>query len=167
VAVLSPVPSEEVWRRPSRVALAGGDEWPALEPAIELMRVFATASELDRGWVADGLAVARSGEVDWNRLAELAIAWRLPEQGARLAELRAEDPLAVPAVAVERALQAQRGPGDGIEKMSRHAGVHARRLGSHWQRYRRLRTMEPKAGGILSYWVAVAAAQGRRLPRAA
>jgi hypothetical protein len=68
--------------------------------------------------VADGLAVARSGEVDWDRLAELAIAWRMQEQGPRLAELRAEDPLAVPAAAVERALQAPRGPGDRVERMS-------------------------------------------------
>jgi hypothetical protein len=139
-----------------------GDEWPALEPTIEHMRVCATAGP-ERGWVADGLVVARSGEVAWDRVAELTIDWRLPEQGERLAELRAEDSLAVPAVAVEQALQAPRGPGDGIERMSRLAGVHARRIGSHWQRYRRLRAMGG-AGGALSYWGAVAAARGRRLP---
>jgi hypothetical protein len=158
-----PVPSAEVWARTTRLALAGDYEWPALEPAIELMRVCATSGP-ERGWLADGLVVARSGEVDWDRFAELAIAWRMPEQGLRLAELRAEDPLAVPAVAVESALQAPRGPGDRIETMSRLAGVNARRIGSHWQRYLRLRAMEPGAAGLLSYCLAVAAARGRRPP---
>ena len=156
-----PVPSEEVWARTTRLALAGDDEWPALEPAIELMRVCA-ASGPESGWLADALVVARSGEVEWDRFAELAIAWRMPTQGLRLAELRAEDPHAVPAVAVESALQARRGPGDRIERVSRHAGVNPRRIGSHWQRYRRLRAMRPGAGGFLFYWGAVAAARGRR-----
>jgi Uncharacterised nucleotidyltransferase len=156
-----PVPFEEVWAQTSRLVLAGDDEWPALEPAIELMRICATAGP-ERGWLADGLVVARSGEVDWDRFAELAITWRMPEQGLRLAELRAEDPLAVPAVAVESALQAPRGPGDRIERMSRHAGVSARKVGSHWQRYRRLRAVDPRADGLLTYWVAVAARRGRR-----
>ena len=153
-----PVPSEEVWQRTTRLTLGADDAWPALEPAIELMRVCATAGP-ERGWLADGLVVARSGEVDWDRFAELAIAWRMPEQGARLAELRTGDPLAVPAVAVESALRAPRGPGDDIERMSRRAGANARRFGSHWQRYRRLRAMG-QAGGVLTYWVAIA--RGRR-----
>ena len=156
-----PVPSEEVWARTTRLALAGDGDWPALEPAIELMHACATAGP-EGGWLADGLVVARSGEVDWDRLAELAIAWRMPEQGQRLAELRAEDPLAVPAVAVESALQAPPGPGDGIERMSRRAGAKAHRVGLHWQRYRRLRAMGPGAVGPLSYWVAVAAVRSRR-----
>jgi hypothetical protein len=159
-----PVPSEEVWERTTRLALDEDDEWPTLEPAIELMRVCA-ASGPERGWLADGLVVARSGEVDWDRFAELATAWQLPDQGLRLAELRAEDPLAVPAGAVESTLHAPRGPGDRVERLSRRAGVHARRIGSHWQRYRRLRAMQPGTDGFLSYCAAVAAARSRRSPQ--
>jgi hypothetical protein len=155
-----PVPPEDVWRRTTRLELAADDEWPALEPAIELMRVCARPGP-EHDWLADGLVVARGGEVDWDRLAELAIAWRMPEQGLRLAELRAEDPLAVPADAVESALHAPRGPGDRIERMSRLAGGNARRFGSHWQRYRRLRALGGSSG-LLTYWAAVA--RGRRTP---
>ena len=141
-----PVPSEEVWARTTRFAIAGDDEWPALEPAIELMRVCATSGPGARlvGRRARRRA-QRRGRL--GPFAELAIAWRMPDQGLRLAELRAEDPLAVPAVAVESALQAPRGPGDRIERMSRLAGVNARRIGSHWQRYLRLRAMDPEPLG--------------------
>jgi hypothetical protein len=79
----------------------------------------------------------------------------MPEHGLRLAELRAEDPLAVPAAAVESTSQTPSRPGDTIGRMLSHAGVQGRRVGSQWQRYRRLRAMEPEAGVLRSYWRAI------------
>jgi hypothetical protein len=98
-AVRLPLPDDELRAHAVPLPLGGGCTALALEPALELVLVCARERPW---WIADALAITRTGAVDWARFERHAPRWGGVDFGAALARVRAEDASAVPAGLAER-----------------------------------------------------------------
>jgi len=143
-------PEEDVWSS-SRATEIGGMATRTLSPTDQLLHVLAHGAWwMEQGqlrWVADSVTVIRSGgeEIDWARFAARARKRRLGSiLEAPLAYLRERFGIEIPA---ETLSELRRERPTLLERGARRAGraprTPARALVMHYERYRRMKRMDP------------------------
>jgi hypothetical protein len=145
-------PDEDFWRAATPARIGGADTM-ILSPPDQLLQICVHGCgwpTLDSiRWIADAVTLVRASEdgFDWDRLVDQARkrALTLPMLDS-LSYLRAAFGIPVPDAVLQRLRDSDRAPREALaRRANRRRATPPRILVAHWDRYRRLKTLDPDA----------------------